>query len=77
MFKGYRFVIFEEDNDTTLVAYKSNKNLDNEIEDATVSFYDSLNEIETDNIKCNDVVKIIMNSFNIEWCILKHTKFMV
>ena len=71
MFKGYRFIRFDFTQDAILVAYKSDKNLNDEIEDAIYSFYYQIGDDE--DIEYEEAVKDIMDSFNIEWEIVNHT----
>lgn len=60
------YAFFDFDEARYLVRYKSDKDIGDEIEDAIMSYADSIGEENCDD-EYEDVVKDIMDSFNVEW----------
>ena len=69
MFKGYHFTVFDFEGKRFLVAYKSDKDLSDELEDAIFSFYYQNCD---DDLDYQDIVNDIMSSFNVEWQFINH-----
>lgn len=68
-----RFAYFDFDFSKFLVKYKSDKDLGNEIEDAIQNHPD----LDNEDVEYEDLVKDVMNSFEVEWEIIPCRSFVI
>ena len=71
-FKNWHFILFRFEDYITLAAYKSDKSLANEIHDASFSYIDKFDV--TDDSEYDVMIKDVMNSFDVEWHLLRYAE---